>query len=61
MIELQVIEAQMICQIIDTASKRGVFAGGDMAPVGSLFNRLNARIQEIQPDKKDEDDKPKSK
>ena len=55
MIELQVMEAQMMCSIIDTASKRGVFAAQDMAPVGALFNKLNAKLAELTP-KKEKDD-----
>tara|TARA_Y100000004_G_C8773762_1_gene351870 strand:- start:278 stop:463 length:186 start_codon:yes stop_codon:yes gene_type:complete len=37
-------EAQLICAVIDIASKRGAFGGQEMASIGTLFNKLTQEL-----------------
>jgi hypothetical protein len=47
--ELSVSDIAVAVQIIDLASERGLFKGGDLKPVGEVRERLVAFIKENAP------------
>ena len=50
-------EAKLVCAIIDIASKRGAFGGGEMGNVGMLFNKLTQELSKLTKDRTDGADK----
>lgn len=48
--ELSVQDLAVAVQIIDLASERGLFKGGDLKPVGEVRERLVAYIKENMPE-----------
>ena len=45
-------EAQTIVQVIDVASARGAFRGAETLGIGTLYNKLAAELQKLNPDPK---------
>jgi len=47
--ELTVIDLQNIRAVFDVAAKRGAFSAGEMAAVGSVYNKLDAFLNSVAP------------
>jgi len=53
--ELTVTDLQNLKAIIDAASRRGAFGAGEMAAVGSVYNKLDSFLQAVAPQQQQEE------
>tara|TARA_Y100000592_G_scaffold72521_1_gene112819 strand:- start:3652 stop:3942 length:291 start_codon:yes stop_codon:yes gene_type:complete len=54
---LSIGDLKNLSTILDVASTRGAFKAGEMAGVGFLYNKLQAFLAKVAPEKKPEDTK----
>jgi len=47
--ELNIVDLQNLKAIIDVAAKRGAFSAGEMAAVGTVYNKLDAFLTSAVP------------
>jgi hypothetical protein len=47
--ELTITDLQNLKSIIDAASRRGAFGAGEMAAVGTVYNKLDAFLSAVAP------------
>lgn len=59
--ELTIVDLQNIRAIIDVASRRGAFGAAEMTAVGTTFNKLDAFLNSVVPEKQNADDVNQSK
>lgn len=56
--ELTITDLQNIRTILDAASRRGAFGAGEMAGVGSVYNKLDAFLNAVAPQQAPADQPP---
>jgi len=44
---ISLVDLNSLAQIIDLASSRGAFRGGELEPIGALFNKLTAFLGSV--------------
>ena len=52
--ELTVVDLQNMRAIIDVAARRGAFGAAEMTAVGTAFNKLDAFLNSVAPEKQDQ-------
>jgi hypothetical protein len=52
--DLTIVDLQNLRAIIDVASRRGAFGAAEMTAVGTAFNKLDAFLNSVAPEKQDQ-------
>lgn len=52
--DLTIVDLQNMRAIIDVAARRGAFGAAEMAAVGAAFNKLDAFLNSVAPEKQDQ-------
>lgn len=52
--ELTIVDLQNMRAIIDVAARRGAFGAAEMTAVGTAFNKLDAFLNAVMPEKQDQ-------
>ena len=56
--ELTIVDLQNLKAIIDVAAKRGAFSAGEMAAVGTVYNKLDTFLNSVVPAQTENNQKP---
>ena len=56
--ELNIVDLQNLKAIIDVAAKRGAFSAGEMAAVGTVYNKLDTFLNSVVPAQTENNQKP---